>query len=100
MLIAWLLVIFGSIGTIVIGTAVAFCQDYPNKLIRIVTLDVGGGADTVARLIAQGISGSIGQPVVVDNKSLIIASNSVSKATPDGNTLLFNANTLWLLPFI
>ena len=52
-------------------------QDYPNKPVRIVTAAAGGGSDFTARLIAQGISGPLGQPVIVDNRgSGILASRN------------------------
>lgn len=64
-------------------------QDYPTKPIRIVTGGAGGGTDFTARLIAQGISGPLGQPVVVENRGAgIIPVEFVSKAPPDGYTLV------------
>ena len=89
------------VGLMVLGPGMASGQDYPNKLIRIVTGGVGGGSDFTARLIAQGISGSLGQQVIVDNRaSGVIPGEIVSKAQPDGYTLLVNSNNLWLTPFI
>jgi hypothetical protein len=43
-------------------------QDYPAKTIRIIASAPGGGGDFTARLIAGGISGPLGQPVIVDNR--------------------------------
>ena len=43
--------------------------DYPNKPIRIYTGSAGGSNDAAARLIAQGISGPLGQQVIVDNRA-------------------------------
>src|SRR5687767_7649036 len=43
-------------------------QGYPNKPIRIVTSDAGGGSDIVVRIIAQAVSGPLGQQIVVDNR--------------------------------
>src|SRR5690348_11354548 len=43
-------------------------SDFPAKPVRIVTADPGGTADVVARLVAQGLSGPLGQPVVVQNQ--------------------------------
>jgi tripartite-type tricarboxylate transporter receptor subunit TctC len=72
-------------------------QAYPNKPIRIVTSAVGSSVDFTARLIAQGISGSLGQPVIVDNRasSGIIPGQTVSQAPADGYTLLIEGSTFW-----
>ena len=65
---------------------------YPSKPIRLVVpFPAGGPADTLGRLIAQNLSRSMGQTVIVDNKpgaSTIIGADLVAKAPPDGYTLL------------
>jgi tripartite-type tricarboxylate transporter receptor subunit TctC len=75
-------------------------QSFPSKPVRIVAPEPGGGADLVARIVAQGLSASLGQPAVVDNRggSAIIPAEIVAKSPPDGHTLLFSANAHWLLP--
>src|SRR5689334_13705741 len=71
-----------------LGCAPAFSQDFPSKPVRIVTVAAGGGADLTARVIAQGISSPLGQPVVVDNRANgVVAGEIVSKSPPDGYTL-------------
>ncbi len=89
-------------GTFVAGARTASGQNYPDKPIRLITAGAGGGVDFSARLIAQGVSASLGQPVIVDNRggSPIIPAQLVSKAPPDGYTLIFYSNGLWLLPLI
>lgn len=71
-------------------------QSFPNKPIRIVvTFPPGGSADLLARALGEKLSTSMGQPVVVDNKpgaGGIAGAEFVTKATPDGHTILF-ANT-------
>lgn len=57
-----------SVGLTVVGASVACAQNYPNKPICMMTGEVGGSPDYVARLIAQGISGPLGQQVIVDNR--------------------------------
>ena len=84
MLVPHLVISMLAIGAMLVGTGVASGQDYPTKTIRIITAAAGGGADFTARLIAQGLSASLGQPVVVDNRTGILASEAVSKAPPDG----------------
>src|SRR5258706_5710658 len=80
---------------------VALGQDYPAKPIRIVTVAAGGGADLTARIIAQGISGPLGQPVVVDNRANgVVAGEIVSKSPPDGYTLTVAGGAIWLTPLM
>ncbi len=76
-------------------------QDYPNKPIRFVTSEVGGGTDFAARVIGQALSGVIGQQVVVENRpGTIIPARVVATASPDGYTLLLNGSSLLFLPFM
>lgn len=67
-------------------------QPYPNKSIRLViTFPPGGIADTLARVVGQGMSKQLGQTVVIDNKPGAggnIAASTVAKSAPDGYTLL------------
>lgn len=71
---------------------------YPNKPIRfVVGFAPGGSADVVARAVAQELSKSLGQPVVVDNKpgaSAHIATQALLSAPADGYTILFAGLTL------
>jgi len=64
---------------------------YPNKPIRfIVPYPAGGGTDIVARMLAQKMTQSMGQPVLVENKpgaSTLIGTEMLAKAAPDGYTL-------------
>ncbi len=81
--------------------ATVCAQDYPSRPIRIVTSEIGAGGDFTARLIAQGLTASLGQPAVVDNRAGgVIAGDFVARAAPDGYTLLVYGNTLWLLPLM
>jgi len=65
-------------------------QAWPSRPIRfIVPYPPGGGTDIVARMVAQKLTQSLGQPVVVENKpgaSTIIGTEMVAKATADGYT--------------
>ena len=86
----------------VTGTGVVCSQPYPNKPIRMVTSAAGGSADFAARLIAQGLTGELGQQVVVDNRggSVSTSVGIVAKAPPDGYTLLLYASSLWIAPLL
>jgi tripartite-type tricarboxylate transporter receptor subunit TctC len=90
-----------SIFTGLMVIAVAACaQDYPSKPIRIITSPAGGGNDVPARLLAQGIAGPLGQQVVVDNRPTVLIAEIVSKAPPDGYTILFSGGPHWLGHFL
>ena len=70
---------------------------YPTKPVRIVLqFPAGGLADTVIRVLANPMSQSLGQPVVVDNRpgaDGAIAGEAVKNAPPDGYTLFFATNS-------
>jgi tripartite-type tricarboxylate transporter receptor subunit TctC len=66
-------------------------QDYPTRPIRLVHgFAPGGAADTLSRIIAEGLQRKLGQPVIVEARPGAggnIAANVVAKAEPDGYTL-------------
>src|SRR5258707_9605879 len=86
------------------GTAAVAQADYPHHAIRIVVpLAAGGNVDIVARTLAEPISRSLGQPVVVENRpgaSSLVGTQFVAKSAPDGYTLLAMANTFATVPLI
>src|SRR5687768_15393096 len=87
-------------GLVTLGGGVVFAQDFPTRPIRIVCAAAGGGADFVARLIAQGITGSIGQPIIVENRPSNLTGEIVARATPDGHTLLLAGGTFMFAPLL
>ncbi len=80
----------------IIGWAFAlpavFAQGYPTKPLRlIVPFPPGGGADSISRVVAQKLSGALGQNILLDNRpgaGTLIATDLGAKAAPDGYTLL------------
>jgi len=70
----------------------AFAQTYPDRTIRMVVPYLAGGAtDVGARAIAEQMAKGLGQPIVIDNRpgaGVIVGTNAVAKADPDGYTLL------------
>jgi tripartite-type tricarboxylate transporter receptor subunit TctC len=82
-----------AVASILLLAGVAHAQAWPAKAITIIVPTAAGGAnDAMARIIGQGLSSRLGQPVIVDNKAGAngaIASEFVAKAAPDGYTLMF-----------
>ena len=74
-----------------LSAVVAQADPYPNRPIKLVVpFAPGGSADLVGRLLAQQLSESLGQPVVVENKggaSGMLGNEYVAKSAPDGYTL-------------
>ncbi len=77
-------------------------QGFSDKQVKIVTAEVGGGIDFAARIVADGLSTAWKQQVIVDNRggNGIIAAQAIVKEPPDGHTLLFYGNNIWLLQFM
>ncbi|HYT48362.1 MAG TPA: tripartite tricarboxylate transporter substrate binding protein [Burkholderiales bacterium] len=73
-------------------------QEYPAKPVRmIVGFAAGGPTDVIARIIAQDLSISMKQSVIVENRpgaNAIIATEYVARSAPDGQTLLFSSLSL------
>ncbi len=73
------------------GINAAHAQEYPNRPIRwIIPWAAGGGSDTLARMIAPGMSKRLGQPIVIENKpgaAGAIAAAEVARSAPDGYTI-------------
>ena len=84
-----------------LGFSFAYAQ-YPDKTIRlIVPFPAGGGADAVARLVAERLSVRLEQTVMVDNRAGAggsIGALAVANAPSDGYTLLINNNGHAIVP--
>ena len=94
LLLAGLLATLATLATL--GTLPAFAQaPFPSKPITMVVgFAPGGGTDTAARIIAKKLTENTGQNIIVENKSGAggnIAANHVSKAAPDGYTIILTA---------
>jgi tripartite-type tricarboxylate transporter receptor subunit TctC len=74
----------------------AFAQDYPNRVITLVSpFPPGGPSDTTARMIIGPMSKALGQQIIVENVTGAggtIGSNRVAKARPDGYTIMVSGS--------
>lgn len=86
--------VLAAVALFAAGAQPARSADYPTKAIKIVVpYSAGGSTDTLARVVAERLGKRLGQPAVVENKpgaSEQIAITSVTKAPPDGYTILLS----------
>jgi tripartite-type tricarboxylate transporter receptor subunit TctC len=85
------------------GPAAAQSANWPNKPIRlIVPFPAGSFTDTVARIVSERLTKSLGQPVVVENKAGangLIGVGEVARSAPDGYTLMVtNSSSVTINP--
>jgi tripartite-type tricarboxylate transporter receptor subunit TctC len=75
----------------VMVAAPTFAQTFPNRPIKIIVPFAPGGADVMARLVADRLSASLGQPVIIENRpggaGGTVGTKAVTTADPDGYTL-------------
>ena len=79
----------------------AHAQGYPSRPVRLVVADAAGGApDQLARLVAQKVSETLGQQVIVDNRpgaGGALGADLVAKSPPDGYTLLLTTTAIYAI---
>lgn len=79
----------------------ALGQAYPARPVRIVTGAPGSTAEFTSRVVAQELSATFGQPVIVEPRATggaTVFGEIVARAQPDGHTLLIIGPTLWVGP--
>jgi tripartite-type tricarboxylate transporter receptor subunit TctC len=94
--------LLAAVALMTLGGGAFAQQAYPTRPIRLVApFAPGGGTDLVSRLVAQKLTESFGQTVIVDNRpggNTMIGTDAVAKANPDGHTLEIIASTHVLVP--
>ena len=87
-------------GMLALSTAAA-AQGYPVKPVKLIVADAAGGApDQLGRIVAQKLSESLGQQVIVDNRpgaAGVLGADIASKAPADGYTLLLTTTSIYAL---
>jgi tripartite-type tricarboxylate transporter receptor subunit TctC len=78
-------------------------EAFPSRPLRIVTTDVGNNNDLLSRLLAEALSRSLSQQVIVENRGGAGGAIPVEKlmgAMPDGHTIMVHGTSIWLLPLL
>ena len=87
-----------------LATPPALADGYPERPIRLVVpYPPGGGTDVIARIVQPRLQALLGQPLVIDNKGGAggsLGTEVVSKAAPDGYTVLFTLSSHTINPAI
>src|SRR5262245_27192054 len=77
-----------AVVALVVTTGGATAQDWPTRPMTLVApFAAGGSIDAIARIVADGLSSQLGQPVIVENvggAGGMTGANRVAKAAPDG----------------
>ena len=77
-------------------------QSYPSRPITmVVALPAGGGVDALARVVAEHMRATLGQPIIVENKpgaGGTLGADAAAKSPPDGYTILHNTNGAAIAP--
>ena len=80
-----------AIGSITTTIASARAEDYPSRPVRLIHgFAAGGAADTLSRILANGLSKRLGQPIVIEAKPGAggnLAATAIANAEPDGYTI-------------
>ncbi len=99
--------VLGALASAILATTAISAQaadNYPSKpVVLIVSYPAGGSVDLTARLIQEPLAKLLGQPVIVDNRGGAggtIATALVSKAAPDGHSVLFTLSSHTINPAI
>jgi tripartite-type tricarboxylate transporter receptor subunit TctC len=90
--------------TLLVCAGAAAAQTFPNKTIRLVSgVTPGSASDTIARVIAEKLQLSLGQPVIVENRlgaGGLIGASYVAKGEPDGHLISIYTSAFTVAPLL
>jgi tripartite-type tricarboxylate transporter receptor subunit TctC len=87
-----------------LGPGLALAQGFPSKTVRLISgVTPGSVTDTMARILAEKLPASLGQPVIVENRlgaGGLISGTYVAQAEPDGHTISIAASAFTVLTLL
>src|SRR5438132_13856116 len=87
-----------------LASGIALAQTFPSRTIRLVSgVTPGSASDTTARIIAEKLQASLGQPVIVENKlgvGGLIGAAYVANAEPDGHMISIYTSAFTVAPLL
>jgi tripartite-type tricarboxylate transporter receptor subunit TctC len=90
--------------TLLLVAGIAAAQGFPSKTIRLVSgVTPGSASDTMARIVAEKLQVSLGQPVIVENRlgaGGVIGAQYVARSEPDGTTIMIYASAFTVAPLL
>ena len=89
---------------LVFGAGAVLAQSYPSRTVRLVSgVSPGSASDTMARIVAERLTASLGQPVIVENwlgAGGLVGASRVAKSEPDGHTIMMYASAFTVSPLL
>jgi tripartite-type tricarboxylate transporter receptor subunit TctC len=90
--------------TLLLWAGAAAAQGFPSKTVRLVSgVTPGSASDTMARIVAEKLQVSLGQPVIVENRlgaGGVIGAQYVARSEPDGHTIMVYASAFTVAPLL
>ena len=90
--------------TFLLATGASHAQGYPNRPVKLVLgFAPAGPTDVVARMLAERMAQTLGQPIVIENRPGAggnLAAEALVKAPADGYTLLYNTSSITIAPWV
>lgn len=89
---------------LLIGTGAALAQGFPSKTVRLISgVTPGSASDTMARILAEKLTATLGQQVIVENwlgAGGLVGASRVAKSDPDGHVIMVYASAFTVSPLL
>jgi tripartite-type tricarboxylate transporter receptor subunit TctC len=96
--------LFLCVAALAVGAGAALAQSFPSKTVRLISgVTPGSASDTMARIVAEKLTSTLGQSVIVENwlgAGGLVGASRVAKSDPDGHTIMVYASALTVAPLI